>query len=92
MRARSGSREGIRIRGWLALVVTIAGCRYDTAIYGLYFPSWVVAPVVGAGAAALTLAGLARTRLDPYVSSGIVLFTALALIYAVLLWALFFDA
>jgi len=58
----------------------------------MYFPSWLIAPAIGAGAAALTLAGVARTRLEPYVASGIVTFTALTLIYAVLLWALFFDA
>jgi len=70
----------------------MAGCGYDTAIYGMYFPSWVIAPLIGAGLAGLTLSLVGRTRLRPYVPSGVWLFSAVTLIYAVLVWALLFDA
>ncbi len=76
----------------LWLVVTMGGCGYDTTIYGMYFPSWVVTPLMGAGAAALSLSFVARTRMAPYVASGIVIFSALTLIYAVVFWSLFFEA
>lgn len=74
------------------LVVAISGCGYDTAIYGMYFPSWVIAPVVGAGLAALSLSVAGRTRIGLYLPSGVVLFSALTVIYGVVLWALFFEA
>ncbi len=92
VRTRSGSSVKFAALSLLGFVVTISGCGYDTAIYGMYFPSWVVAPVLGAGASGLSLSFVARTRLAPYVSSGIVVFGALTLIYAVLFWALFFVA
>ena len=89
---RSGSivRPGSAVV-W-GLLLTICGCGYDTSIYGIYFPSWIIAPVLGAGLAALTLSAFSRSRLAAYVPSGLVMFSAVTLIFAVLLWALFFDA
>ena len=100
VRARSRSRRRVRasrlVDGGMellcAVMLTTLGCGFDTAIYGMYFPSWIVAPVVGAGLAALSLSMAGRTRLGLYLPFGVVLIIALSLIYAVVVWALFFDA
>jgi phosphate/sulfate permease len=91
MATGASSAAVIRRRLVAGTAAWLAGCGYDTDLYGMYFPSWVVAPLLGGLCAALLLSVASRTRVGKYVVSTLI-FCGLTVIFAVLIWAVFFTA
>jgi hypothetical protein len=84
------ARSAARIRGGVVVAAALPGCGYDTDIFGMYFPSWVVAPLLGGLCAGLLLWLVGRTAAGKYVVNTLV-FCGLTVIFAVLIWSVFFT-
>jgi len=86
--ARRPSRSSAprRRTGLALLAIALPGCGYDTDIYGMYFPSWVVVPVISGLAAGGLLAALGRSRAARYLGNRTILFLSLTVILGVGLW------
>jgi len=82
---RSAHRTGL-----LALL-TLAGCDYDVPIYSIYVPPWLLCSIIGSACAAGLLHVVDRSAWAPYVGNRPLLFAALTVIFAVLLWAVLFK-
>ncbi len=72
-------------------LLMLAGCDYDVAIYGIYVPPWLLCSIVGSACAAALLHVVDRTAAAPYLGNRSLLFVALTVIFAVLLWAILFT-
>jgi hypothetical protein len=77
--------------GLAALPLALAGCDYDVPIYGVYVPPWLLCSLLGSACAAGVLSLVGHTSAAPYLGNRSVLFVALTVIFAVLLWAIFFK-
>ena len=86
----AGSTKRV-LGGLAAVLVTIAGCDYDVPIYSIYVPPWLLCSVVGSAGAAATLYLVGRSTAAVYVGNRSVLFVALTVIFAVLLWIVLFK-
>jgi uncharacterized membrane protein len=71
--------------------MVLAGCDYDVPIYSVYIPPWLLCSVVGAVCAAGLLYVVERTSAARYLGNRSVLFVALTVIFAVVLWATLFK-
>jgi hypothetical protein len=79
---------------WAALLlVAVAGCRRSPTfnILGSFFPSWLVCLVAGIVLAAIGSRILARFSLDKEILWPVVVYPCLALLFACLLWLIFFN-
>jgi hypothetical protein len=86
MARRNPLARALRRTGSAFVTVALAGCGYDTDIYGMYFPSWVVAPVIGGLAAGALLAALGRGAAARYLGNRTLLFLSLTVILSVGFW------
>ena len=81
-------RDPITVRRrWLVSLATgLPGCAYDTDLFGIYFPSWLVSPVLGALLAGMLLGFLDRSAARQYLGNRTVLFCGMTVIFAVVVW------
>jgi hypothetical protein len=75
----------------IGFLVMLGGCDYDVPIYGIYVPPWLLCSIVGSACAAGLLYVADRSAAAPYLGNRSVLFVALTVIFAVLLWAILFK-
>ena len=75
----------------LVLLLALAGCDYDVPVYGIYVPPWLMCSIVGSACAAGVLHVADRSAAAPYLGHRSVLFVALTVVFAVLLWTILFS-
>lgn len=82
---------GCRLPGLAAAsAAALGGCGYDTDVLGLYFPSWVVSPLLGGAVAGLLLHAVEGTAARPYLGNRALLFCSLTVSFSVAIWWAFF--
>lgn len=74
-----------------ALVTGTAGCDPVINIAGANFPAWLLCLLVGAVLAAIFRPLLVLARLDPYLGPAPIIYTSLAVMFALIVWIIFFN-
>jgi YtcA family len=69
----------------------IAGCDPVINIAGANFPAWLLCLLAGAALAAILRPLLILARLDPHMGPAPVIYTSLALMFALIVWIIFFN-
>lgn len=69
----------------------LAGCDPVINIAGANFPAWLLCVLVGAGLAAMARPLLVVARLDPYLGPAPIIYTCLAVMFALIVWIIFFN-
>jgi len=85
---------GLRLRGRYAgsALMTVAsilcGCRLgpDVAVVGSYFPSWMVALVLGVLSTIVFWQLFTRIGIDPYLGPRLLVYAGLVLLITLVLW------
>jgi hypothetical protein len=75
----------------LIAVVPIAGCDPVINVAGANFPAWLLCLLIGAGLAAICRPLLVWSRLDPYLGPGALIYSSLAVMFALIVWIIFFN-
>ena len=75
------------------LTIEIAGCRRSPTfnILGSFFPSWLICLFVGIALSVIANRIFARFALDKEILWPIVVYPCLALLFACILWLIFFS-
>ncbi|HKD66133.1 MAG TPA: YtcA family lipoprotein [Candidatus Binataceae bacterium] len=68
-----------------------AGCDPVINIAGANFPAWLLCLLVGAVLAAIFRPLLVLARLDPYLGPAPIIYTSLAVMFALIVWIIFFN-
>jgi YtcA family len=69
----------------------MAGCDPVINVAGANFPAWLLCLLVGAGLAAVFRSLLVVARLDPYLGPASIIYTSLAVMFALIVWIIFFN-
>jgi hypothetical protein len=87
-----------RLQSWsilpaIILTIDIAGCRRAPTfnILGSFFPSWLVCLFMGIALSVITNRIFARFALDKEILWPIVVYPCLVLLFACILWLIFFN-
>jgi hypothetical protein len=73
------------------IAVGMAGCDPVINIAGANFPAWLLCLLVGAGLAASCRPLLVYSRLDPYLGPAALIYSSLAVMFALIVWIIFFN-
>jgi len=70
---------------------SIAGCDPVIDVAGANFPAWLLCLLAGAALAGIVRPVLIFARLDPYLGPAPVIYTSLAVMFALIVWIIFFN-
>lgn len=73
------------------IAVGMAGCDPVINVAGANFPAWLLCLLVGAGLAAICRPLLVLSRLDPYLGPAALIYSSLAVMFALIVWIIFFN-
>jgi hypothetical protein len=71
--------------------IGVAGCDPVINVAGANFPAWLLCVLVGAGIAAIMRPLLILARLDPYLGPPPLIYSSLAVMFALIVWIIFFN-
>jgi hypothetical protein len=75
----------------IAALMGMAGCDPVINVAGANFPAWLLCLLVGAGLAASCRPLLVYSRLDPYLGPAALIYSSLAVMFALIVWIIFFN-
>jgi hypothetical protein len=73
------------------MALWLAGCDPVINVAGANFPAWLLCLLVGAGLAAICRPVLVHVRLDPYLGPAAIIYSSLAVMFALIVWIIFFN-
>lgn len=73
------------------LTLAVAGCDPVIDIAGANFPAWLLCLLVGAMLAGVCRPMLVYSGLDPYLGPAPLIYSSLAVMFALILWIIFFN-
>jgi len=73
------------------IAVGMAGCDPVINVAGANFPAWLLCLLVGAGLAAICRPLLVYSGLDPYLGPAALIYSSLAVMFALIMWIIFFN-
>lgn len=71
--------------------ISIAGCDPVINVAGANFPAWLLCLLAGALLAAILRPLLIFARLDRYLGPAPIIYTSLAVLFALIVWIIFFN-
>jgi YtcA-like protein len=71
--------------------IGIAGCDPVINVAGANFPAWLLCLLAGALLAAILRPLLIFARLDPHLGPAPIIYTSLAVMFALIVWIIFFN-
>jgi len=71
--------------------MVMAGCDPVIDIAGANFPAWLLCLLVGAGLAAICRPVLVYSGLEPYLGPAPLIYSSLAVMFALIVWIIFFN-
>jgi hypothetical protein len=71
--------------------IGVAGCDPVINVAGANFPAWLLCVLVGTAIAAILRPLLVLARLDPYLGPRPLIYTSLAVMFALIVWIIFFN-
>jgi hypothetical protein len=74
-----------------ALATSLAACDPVINIAGANFPAWLLCVLAGAAIAGIFRPLLIFVRLDPYLGPAPFIYTCLAVMFALIVWIIFFN-
>jgi hypothetical protein len=90
---RRGTSLGYLAGLSLALPLVLAGCSHapEYSIFGSFFPVWIFCSAGGLLLMVATRALIARTAIAGYLSAPVLLYLSMAILFACILWLLFYS-
>jgi YtcA-like protein len=88
-RARTIGLERPFVTALIAL--GMAGCDPVINVAGANFPAWLLCLLVGAALAGVCRPILVVARLDPYLGPAAIIYSSLAVMFALIVWIVFFN-
>lgn len=73
------------------VTMALAGCDPVINVAGANFPAWLLCLLVGAAIAAVCRPVLVYCGLDPYLGPSPLIYSSLAVMFALILWIIFFN-